>query len=193
MTPETEELLIPLRTSRAALLLKLEGLSERDQRRPLTRTGTNLLGLVKHCAFVELGYFGDCFDRPSPVPYPWAQDESDIDDNLDMYAGEGESAADIVALARTAWAQADETFASTDLDATATVPWWPEDRRHPTLRRLIAHVSADVARHAGHADILREQLDGDVGLRPGMSNVPEHDEQWWADYRERLQRIADGC
>ncbi len=50
-----------LQTAREALLWKLEGLDEYDARRPLTPTGTNLLGLVKHAAGVEVGYFGDCF------------------------------------------------------------------------------------------------------------------------------------
>ncbi len=53
-----------LQSARDALVWKLEGLSEYDVRRPLTPTGTNILGLVKHAAGVELGYFGDTFGRP---------------------------------------------------------------------------------------------------------------------------------
>jgi hypothetical protein len=58
------DLLRYLQDGRDALLWKLDGLSEYDIRRPLTPTGTNLLGLVKHIASVELGYFGDTFGRP---------------------------------------------------------------------------------------------------------------------------------
>ena len=60
-----------LQIARDALLWKLDGLSEYDVRRPLTPTGTNLLGLVKHVASVEFGYFGDIFGRPSEEPLPW--------------------------------------------------------------------------------------------------------------------------
>jgi hypothetical protein len=62
-----------LRTAREAVMWKLDGLGEYDVRRPLTPTGTNLLGLVKHLATVEFGYFGDCFGRPGDEPMPWAE------------------------------------------------------------------------------------------------------------------------
>ena len=64
-----------LQDGRDAMLWKLDGLSEYDIRRPLVPTGTNLLGLVKHLAGFELGYFGDTFGRPWDGPPPW--DESD--------------------------------------------------------------------------------------------------------------------
>ncbi len=179
-----------LQQQRDALLWKLDGLSERDQRWPRTHTGTNLLGLVKHCAFVELGYFGDCWGRPSPVPYPWGDDPAAMEANLDMYAAEDESAADIIALARLAWQHADATIAEHDLTATATVPWWPAGRNTPTLAHLIVHVIGDLARHAGHADILREQIDGQAGLRSRNDNLPEHEPAWWQTYRARLEDIA---
>jgi Protein of unknown function (DUF664) len=55
-----------LRDVRATMLSKLEGLSEYDVRQPLTFTGTNLLGLIKHLTTAEAWYFGDVFDRPFP-------------------------------------------------------------------------------------------------------------------------------
>ena len=75
------------------------------------------------------------------------------------------------------------------------MPWWPEDRRTVTLHRILVHMTTETHRHAGHADIVRELLDGAAGLRPGASNLPEEDEAWWAGYRERLEqaaRAADG-
>ena len=60
-----------LQTARDALLWKLDGLSEYDVRRPMVPTGTNLLGIVKHVASVEAGYFGETFDRPFPERFPW--------------------------------------------------------------------------------------------------------------------------
>ena len=81
---------------RDALLAKLDGLGERDVRWPMTPTGTNLLGLVKHVASVELGYFGEVFDRPSDVPLLWLDDDAEI--NADMWATADESREEIVAL-----------------------------------------------------------------------------------------------
>ena len=73
-----------LDNQRKALVAKLDGVGERDVRWPMTQTGTNLLGLVKHVASVELGYFGEVFDRPSNVPLPWFDEGAEI--NADMWA-----------------------------------------------------------------------------------------------------------
>ena len=85
MTDLKDELLAKLDQSRAVMLAKLEGLSEYDARRPITPTGTNLMGLVKHLASMEYGYLGDCFGRPAPEPLPWVEDGS-IWDGADMWA-----------------------------------------------------------------------------------------------------------
>src|ERR1700692_1346730 len=74
-----------LQAGREALVWKLDGLSEYNIRRPMVPTGTNLLGLIKHVASVELGYFGDCFGRPFDEPLPWLED--DAEPNADMGAG----------------------------------------------------------------------------------------------------------
>src|SRR5690606_2803510 len=122
MTDAKEMLHRYLRSSREAIVWKLEGLGERDLRWPHTPTGTNLLGLVKHLAGVEFGYLGDTFGRPAPVSLPWLAD--DAPDNVDMWATEEESADDIVDLYRQAWAHSDATIAALELDAPGTVPWW---------------------------------------------------------------------
>ena len=81
-----------LRRGREAVLWKLDGLSEYDVRRPLTPTGTNLLGLVKHLATMEYGYFGDCFGRPPGEPLPWTEEDAeDAEDNPDLWATADES------------------------------------------------------------------------------------------------------
>ena len=85
-----------LAKQRDALLAKLDGLSERDVRWPMTQTGTNLLGLVKHVATNELEYFGEVFDRPSNIPLPWSEEGAEL--NADMWATADESRSDIVAL-----------------------------------------------------------------------------------------------
>ncbi|KRE39324.1 hypothetical protein ASG73_03065 [Janibacter sp. Soil728] len=180
-----------LKAQRAALLLKLDGLDEREARLPRTPTGTNLLGLVKHAAACELGYFGETFDRPSELVLPWEVEGVDPDDNEDMFATETESMADVLAWSRACFDHADSTIEALALDAPGTVAWWPPERNHVTLDQIIIHMALDEARHAGHADILREQLDGRVGLRSEGNNLPEWDEQRWAEYVGRLTRIAD--
>ncbi|GAB3192951.1 DinB family protein [Geodermatophilus arenarius] len=157
-----------LSTAREALLWKLEGLSEYDVRRPLTATGTNLLGLVKHLACVEAGYLGNVVGRPFPEPMVW--DDPDAGDD-DLWVRADESREDVLALYARATAHADASVAALPLDATGEVPWWPEERRHPTLHTLLVHVLAEVSRHAGHADVLREGLDGAAGLRRDDDNL----------------------
>ena len=178
-----------LQTARAALVWKLEGLSEYDIRRPMTPTGTNLLGLLKHLAGVELGYFGDTFGRPPADTPEWYLD-MDAEPNIDMWATAEESREDIVGFYRTAWAHCDETITTLPLDASGRVPWWPAERAEVTLHQILVHVIAETNRHAGQADIVRELIDGAAGLRADNSNLPSVDEAWWAQYRERLEAVA---
>ena len=170
------------------MLWKLDGVSEYDARRPMTRTGTNLLGLVKHLASIELGYFGDTFGRPSGELLPWFDD--DAEPNADMWAAPGETRDDLVSLYHRAWTHADATITSLPLDAVGRVPWWPEDRREATLHRILVHMIAETHRHAGHADIVRELIDGVAGLRAVNDNLAHGDSEWWDSYRSRLERAA---
>lgn len=179
-----------LQRARDSVLWKLDGLDEYDVRRPLTPTGTNLLGLVKHLASVELGYFGDTFGRPSPVALPWYDDE-DIDGgeiNADMWATPEESREFVVELYRTAWRHAAETFEVTDIDARGRVPWWPDDRAEVTLHQILVHMVAETHRHAGHADIVRETVDGQKGSRPNDPNIAEDYD--WPAYVAQLEAAA---
>jgi uncharacterized damage-inducible protein DinB len=176
-----------LQTAREALLWKLEGLSEYDVRRPLTPTGTNLLGLVKHVASVELGYFGDTFGRPSGELLPWFED--DAEPNADMWATADESREEIVGLYHRSWKHAEATFAALPLGATGHVPWWPAERSEVTLHRILVHMIAETDRHAGHADIVRELIDGSAGLREGNDNLAGDPSQR-EEYRARLEQAA---
>ena len=177
-----------LREARAALLSRLDGLGEYDLRRPMTPTGTNLLGLVKHVAAVSDGYFGDTFDRPSGIDIPWFAEGAEP--NADMWVTAEESRADILDLWNRVWAHADETIETLELDATGHVPWWPAERATITLHRVLCHMVYEVGRHAGQADIVRESIDGAVGLREGNDNLASVDESFWADYRERVEQAA---
>jgi hypothetical protein len=177
-----------LTVARDALVWKLDGLSDYDVRRPMVPTGTNLLGLVKHVASVASGYFGDTFDRPFGEPLPWLDD--DAEPNADMWATVDESRDDILGLYRRAWAHADATIQALELDSVGHVPWWPEDRNEVTLHQILVHMLAETDRHAGHADIVRELIDGSAGLRPQALNMPPGDAAAWGDHRDRLERAA---
>jgi len=174
-----------LATQRDALLAKLGGLDERDMRWPMTPTGTNLLGLVKHVASVELGYFGEVFDRPSNIPLPWLDEGAEL--NADMWATAVESREDIVALYQQATQHADATIAALPLDAPGLVPWWPPERQQVTLQQIMVHVSVEVARHAGQADIIRELIDGAAG---DDGSLLDQTAEEWAAYRARLEENA---
>jgi uncharacterized protein DUF664 len=180
-----------LQNAREVLLWKLDGLSDYDIRRPMTPTGTNLLGLVKHCAGVECGYFGEVVDRPFP-----GQDDLDWGDDHDdelsghLYATEAESRNQVTDFYRRVWAHSDATIEELPLDACGSVPWWPQEPR-PTLHTMLVHTIGETARHAGHADIIREVIDGAAGLRDGVSNLPpQADAAAWKRHYDKLDRIA---
>src|SRR3954467_12961304 len=157
-----------LQAAREALLWKLAGLSQIEIARPLTPTGTNLLGLVKHVASVEAGYLGDTFGRPFGEPLPWFHEGAEP--NADMWATAEETRDRIVGLYRRVWVHSDATIDALPLDAVGHVPWWPEDRSEVSLHLLLVHMIAETNRHAGHADIVRESIDGTAGLRRDNDN-----------------------
>lgn len=177
-----------LQEGRDALLWKLDDLAEYDVRRPMVPTGTNLLGLVKHLAGVEAGYFGEVFDRPFDEPLPWMAE--DAEPNADLWATPDESRDGIVELYRRVWRHADATIEGLDLDAVGRVPWWPDGRDVVSLHLVLVHVATETHRHAGHADIVRELIDGAAGLRTGALNLPDGDQRWWTAHRQRLEEAA---
>ncbi len=175
-----------LQGARDTLAWKLEGLSERDQRLPHTPTGMNLLGLVKHALNTEVVYFGPTFGRawPTPdelVPADWA------DPQADWYATAQESAAGLVDLYGRVQAFADETIDTSPLDTIGHVPHWAG--AEVTLHEILVHVVVDLQRHAGHADIVREQIDGSTGMLRGSSNLPADAD--WPAYVGRLRALAE--
>jgi Protein of unknown function (DUF664). len=189
MTDPKQTLKRYLQLQRDAMVFKLEGLSERDIRRPMTPTGTNLLGLLKHLGSVEFGYFGEVFGRQSNEPLPWADDGAEP--NADMWATPDQSRQWVTDFYRRAWAHSDATIDALELDAIGRVPWWPATRAEVTLHQILVHVTAETARHAGHADIVRELIDGSAGIKADNSNLPDVDAQWWSDYVAKLQSVAD--
>jgi uncharacterized damage-inducible protein DinB len=179
-----------LQRGRDTLLWKLDGLSERQLRTPLTPTGTNLLGVVKHVASVDAEYFGSVFGRPFPEPMPWMAEEAEPND--DMWATADQSADWVRDLYRRVWAHSDATIDELELDSAGTVPWWPPERRQVSLQQILAHVIAETHRHAGHVDIVRELIDESAGMTETNSNLPGQDQDWWAAYLAKVRSVADG-
>lgn len=170
---------------RSAVVWKLEGLEEWQLRWPMTQTGTNLIGVVKHLAAMEYGYLGLVFDRPGE-DLPWMG--GDAEPNADMWVSADESVEATLQLYRRAVEHANATIDALDLDAVGHVPWWPE--AEVTVHRVLVHLVVEVARHAGHVDVVRELLDGRVGMREANPNLPWGDTFSWAQYVERLQDVA---
>ena len=144
---------------RDVMLWKLEGLDDEQLRRPMTPTGTNLLGLVKHLAAVEYGWFCLTFGRETE-PLPFDED----DEAADLRVGPNESTEDVVVFYGRARVAADEVITELDLDDTGTS--WSGGT--VSLRWVLLHMIEETARHAGHADIVRELIDGATGYLPGI-------------------------
>lgn len=154
---EKESLQASLDRHRDAVLWKLEGVGDADLRRALTSSGTNLLGLVKHLATVEYGWFCDAFGQETePLPF------DDNDPEADLRVEAGESTQDIIAFYERARLAADGVIAILSLEDTGTA-WWGGA---VSLRWVLIHMIEETARHAGHLDILRELIDGATGAFP---------------------------
>ena len=133
----------------------------------MTPSGTNLLGLVKHNTVTHVAYFGEVFGRSfdgvgerfapgvGPAAEFWARAEESRRDIVDRYTTVGD--------------HADATIAELPLDTVGRVWWWGD--AEGTLHHVLVHVIADTQRHAGHADILRELIDGSTGMLRHADNL----------------------
>jgi hypothetical protein len=175
-----------LRGARETLVWKLDGLGEYDIRRPLTPTGTNLLGLVKHNTTTHFRYFGEVFGRTHNASLPWLSDHAEPD--AEFCAAPDETRDDIVALYRSAWELADATITELPLEALGRVWWWGDSA--VTLHGVVVHVTAETQRHAGHADIIRELIDGSAGLLEGHDNLRMGGRAGRRGYRDRVEEAA---
>ena len=149
------------------VLEKLDGLSEYDLRRPVTSTGTNLLGVVKHLASVQAGYFGDTFGRPFPGGLPFDED----DPQADLYATADETSESVKEFYRASWRHSQETFAASDLDTVGQVPVvrprgqpapdpGAHDQRDRPARRSPRHRARDDRRCGGARHLGRQHHRG---------------------------------
>jgi uncharacterized damage-inducible protein DinB len=140
---------------RSVLLEICEGLSEEQLRRPMVPSGTSLLSMVKHLAYVERGWFQESI-ADEPYDYPFAVDDPEAEFRIEP----GETAEDIFELYRQSCERSREALAAASLDDMVQNP----DRRADyNVRWVVIHMLEETARHAGHADIIREQLNGTVG------------------------------
>ena len=167
------------------MLASVDGLSEYELRRPMTPTGTSLLGVVKHLIGIEAGYLGACLDRPFDRPLPWIDDDA-AGPNGDMWATSDESSEYLVDMYRRACDHSDAVLAELGLTASASVPWWPQRSRSTTAGALLSRVLKDTAMHAGQLQILRELVDG----RAGADRADAGDDAWWSAYTRRLELLA---
>ena len=176
-----------LQVTRGVVVAKCEGLSEYDVRRPVTASGTSLLGLVKHLIGIEQVYLGTSFGRPTPFTLPWVEDGS-IWDGADMWATEDEPREWLLDLYAQACAHSDETVAALDLDSPGSVPHWDEERPRDHARRP-----------AGRAWSTRPRTTPGTPTSAGRSSTARASptatrsatRAYWSSYVARIQAAAD--
>ncbi|WP_286930399.1 MULTISPECIES: DinB family protein [Aeromicrobium] len=175
-----------LQRGHRAVLRAVHGVDEYDARRPLTPTGTNLLGLVKHLAIVELEYVASCAGFRSDLGTPWETTTGE-EDNSDLWLTADESAQSVVDLYVAVGDHTARACAELPEDAPAKVPWWSEP--DTSFDYLLVHMVSETAQHAGHLEILREGLDGQGDAWDESRS--ERDAAWWAALNERITAAAE--
>jgi hypothetical protein len=167
---EKEILLAYLNNQRAVMAWKLHGLPVAEARRPMVPSGTSVMGVTRHLAAVELWWFGDViahgdYTVPESMGGWWqsVQEAYEQDPDADFRIGEGETVDQVLEYYETAAGVANDIIQRYDLDHVGRVhgPNPPV-----SLRWVMVHMIAETARHAGHADIIREQIDGVTGYMP---------------------------
>lgn len=156
--PGKDTLLAMLDNNRAILAWKVEGLTREQAARPVVASGTSLLGLMKHLAYVERWWFDDFFSG-NDIEYPWSEADSDAEFRIE----DGETVDGVVALYEEAVARSNEITADSHLDELSARE---RDGERFALRWIVAHMIEETARHAGHADLARELIDETTGYYP---------------------------
>jgi uncharacterized damage-inducible protein DinB len=142
-----------------AIVWKLDGLTDDQLRQPITASGMCLLALAKHVAAAECYWLCEIFGRPLG---PWRLSASD-----DVELDPGDTTEGVLAFCAQARAACDQAISELDLDATAVT--WLGDT--VSFRWAILHMIEEAARHAGHADLIRERIDNTTGHLP-PANLP---------------------
>ncbi|MFJ2774804.1 DUF664 domain-containing protein [Streptomyces sp. NPDC087300] len=144
----------------------------------------NLLGLVKHLSLWESRYLGEVFGRPFPELLPRWDDTAER--GADLWATEHETREEITDRYRRVGEHSDATITALALDSPGYVPWWPR----PTVKlfNILVHTLTETSRHVGHADILREQLDGSTGTTAEYAD--QYDGALRGAHRAKIERAA---
>ena len=154
---ERSMLLAFLDYQRETMIWKADGLNEEQARYAPGPPENSLASLIQHLAYVERWWFRICFAGETDVELPWSQEDPDSD----FRVPEGTPFGDVVAFYRSEFERANEIVRNaSSLEETSKVPAHGE---HPTLRWILLHMIEETARHAGHADITRELVDGVKG------------------------------
>ncbi|MFG1777106.1 DinB family protein [Micromonospora sp. NPDC049048] len=140
---------------RGVLLRKLRGLSDADAARRLVPSATTVAGLVKHLTLVERNWF-PCLLAPGPDDVYLSTEEDGL---ASFTLTEDDTVERLAAAYEQACARSREVAARFDLDHVVPQPQLGE----VSLRWILVHMIEETARHAGHADILRELTDGATG------------------------------
>ena len=143
--------------------------------------------MASRASYVESGYLADSFGRPSGLTLPWL---GSAEPNSDLWVASDQSRASIVDGYRRASRLADATLDALPLDTVGSVPWWPADDNALTLHHALVRVVSDTQRHAGHADIARELIDGAVGMNEDNASLPTDDPGWWRTQHQRVEDAA---
>lgn len=152
--PEDTMLPLFLDHVRSVMIRKVEGVDAEGLRMSPVDSGTCLGGLIKHLAYVERWWFQAVW-RSDPVEFPWTDEDPDAEFRLDS----DDTAESLIALYRHECDISRRLVEDSDLDDT--IPW--RDGRM-SLRWIMVHMIEETARHCGHADIIREIIDGQVGV-----------------------------
>jgi uncharacterized damage-inducible protein DinB len=186
MTPEKTLLLERLAEVQRSLLWKVEGLTDDALRRPMTPTGTNLIGIVKHLTGITYGYLVAAFGQEQDHDRLTSELDEELFHGLDMWATPDESTEELIAAYERACAAGARSVEVQDLEAPGT----HHTGSTVTLREMLVTVLVDTTRHTGHADVVRELTDGRVGHRPGDPMSPD-DEEYLRMYRARITGEID--
>ncbi len=123
----------------------------------------------------------------APFPEPLPRWDDKAADGTEFWAAEHETRDEIVGLYQRVWKHTDETIGALAIDAPGYVPWWGQ---YVKLFNIMVHMLSDTTRHAGHADILREQLDGATGTDAESADQNGHDSAFWAARRATVEQAA---
>lgn len=156
--PEKEMLVAFLEYYRETMIEKATGLSEEQARITPTPGANAMIGLISHLANVERWWFQECFLNIPEVPPSWGDP---ADGDWDFHVPTDRTLDEMIAWYRAEWARSNEITRDADLDAVAARAW---GNAVVTMRWILVHMIEETARHAGHADITRELIDGAVGM-----------------------------